>query len=103
MFSDPKILKDSLKDSFKSGMAGNYTSLLVNEGEGNGNPLQYSCLENPHGQSSQVGYSPWGCKEWDRTERLTLSVHIGEGFLHFVVLRWNCFSSVRKSEEGQPF
>ena len=24
------------------------------------NPLQYSCLENPHGQRSLVGYSPWG-------------------------------------------
>ena len=23
-----------------------------------GNPLQYSCLENPHGQRSLVGYSP---------------------------------------------
>ena len=29
-------------------------------GEGNGNPLQYSCLEKPHGQKSLVGYSPWG-------------------------------------------
>ena len=29
-------------------------------GEGNGNPLQYSCLENPHGQKRLVGYSPWG-------------------------------------------
>ena len=27
-------------------------------GRGNGNPPQYSCLENP-----MVGYSPWGCKE----------------------------------------
>ena len=25
---------------------------------GHGNPLQYSCLENPHGQRSLVGYSP---------------------------------------------
>ena len=25
-----------------------------------GNPLQYSCLENPHGQRKLVGYSPWG-------------------------------------------
>ena len=33
-----------------------------------GNPLQYSCLENPHGQRSLVGYSPWGCKESDMTE-----------------------------------
>jgi len=36
---------------------------------GHGNPLQYSCLENPHGLRSQVGYSPWGCKESDTTER----------------------------------
>ena len=25
-------------------------------------------LENPHGQRSLVGYSPWGCKESDRAE-----------------------------------
>ena len=24
-----------------------------------GNPLQYSCLESPHGQRSLIGYSPW--------------------------------------------
>ena len=28
-----------------------------------GNPLQYSCLENPRGQRSLEGYSPWGHKE----------------------------------------
>ena len=28
-------------------------------GGGHGNPLQYSCLENPHGQKSLVSYSPW--------------------------------------------
>ena len=33
-----------------------------------GNPLQYSCLENLHGQRSLVGYSPWGHKESDMTE-----------------------------------
>ena len=37
---------------------------------GHGNPLQYSCLESPHGQRSWVGYSPWGRKESDTTERL---------------------------------
>ena len=37
-------------------------------GGGHGNPLQYSFLENPHGQKSLVGYSPWGCKELDTTE-----------------------------------
>ena len=35
-------------------------------GEGNGNPLQYSCLENPHGQRSLADYSPWGRKSWAR-------------------------------------
>ena len=37
-------------------------------GGGYGNPLQYSCLENPHGQRSLVDYSPWGCKDSDTTE-----------------------------------
>ena len=37
-------------------------------GEGNGNPLQYSSLENPHGQRSLAGYCPQGCKESDTTE-----------------------------------
>ena len=27
-----------------------------------------------HGERSLVGYSPWGCKELDTTEQLTLSV-----------------------------
>ena len=31
---------------------------------GHGNPFQYTCLENPHGQRSLVGYSPQGHKEW---------------------------------------
>ena len=36
-------------------------------GEGNGNPLQYSCLGNPM-ERGLVGYSPWGRKESERTE-----------------------------------
>ena len=43
-------------------------------GKGNGNPLQYSCLEKSHGQRSLVGCSPWGHKESGMTERLTVSV-----------------------------
>ena len=37
-------------------------------GGGHGNPLHYSCLENPHGQRSLAGYSPLGHKEVDTTE-----------------------------------
>ena len=38
-------------------------------GGGHGNPLQYSCLENPHGQRSLAGYSPWGHTQSDMSER----------------------------------
>ena len=48
-------------------------------GEWNGNPFQYSWLENPHGQRSLVGYSPWGHKESDTTEQLTHThTHTGD-------------------------
>ena len=38
--------------------AGLIPGLGIFPGGGHGNPLQYSCLENPHGQRSLVGYSP---------------------------------------------
>ena len=41
-------------------------------GVGNGSPLQYSCLENPHGQRRLAGYSPWVRKELD----MTMHAHI---------------------------
>ena len=44
-------------------------------GRGHGNPLQYSCLENPHGQRSLAGYSPWGHKESDTAEQLSTAQH----------------------------
>ena len=42
------------------GEAGSIPGLVRCPGEGQGNPLQYSYLKNPHGQRSLVGYSPWG-------------------------------------------
>ena len=40
----------------------------------NGNRLQFSCLENPHGQRSLVGYSIWGRKrvrlDWETKQQL---------------------------------
>ena len=41
--------------------------------EGKGYPLQYSGLEN----SMDYTYSPWGHKESDTTERLSLSLTLG--------------------------
>ena len=39
----------------------------LNLRDGNGNPLQYSCLENPM-ERSLVGCSPWHHKEPEMTE-----------------------------------
>ena len=42
-------------------------------GEGNGNPLQYSCLENPMDRRSLVGYSPRGKKSQTRLSDFTFT------------------------------
>ena len=44
-------------------------------GGGNGNPLQYSCLENPVDKRSLAGYSPRGHKASDMTEGLSTTQH----------------------------
>ena len=51
---------------------GSIPGLGKSSGGGNGNPLQYTCLENPMDRRAQRGYSPWGRKELDRAEQLTL-------------------------------
>ena len=55
------------KESAYSAGAVEDTGLIPGSGRSpggeNGNPLQYSCLENPHGQRSLVGYSSWDHKE----------------------------------------
>ena len=43
-------------------------SLRRHPGGGHGNPVRCSCWENPHGQSTLVGYTPRGHKESDTTE-----------------------------------
>ena len=57
---------------------------------GHGNPLQFSCLENPHGQRSLVGCSPWGCKELNMTERLSIHVLWGavKSISFIISCRW---------------
>ena len=59
-------------------------------GKENGNPLQYSCLENPVDRGL-AGYSPWGRKELDITEWLGTYTHIAGG--NFLMMWWS--SSLR--------
>ena len=57
--------------SANAGEVGSTPGLGRSPGSGQGNPLQCSCLENPHGNRSLTGYSPWGCTELDMTEWLS--------------------------------
>ena len=61
---------DSKESACNVGDLGSFPGLRRSPGGGYGNPLQNSCLENPHGQRSLASYSPWGRKESNRTERL---------------------------------
>ena len=59
--------KEFASDAGDTGDAGSISGLGRFPGGGNSNPLQYSWLENPHGQRSLASYSPPGCKESDMT------------------------------------
>ena len=60
---------------------GSIPRLERSPGEGNGNPLQYACLQNPHGQRSLAGCSLWGRKESHMTEQLS-TAHSTEAKKH---------------------
>ena len=57
-----------------------------------GYPLQYSCLENHHGQRSLAGHSPGGCKELDTT--------VSDGAQHSTVNTQNCAMGVDFLNDG---
>ena len=59
---------------FNAGDTGSVPGSERSPGEGNGNPLQYSCLRKSLGQRSLEGYSPLGHKESDTTEPLSMYV-----------------------------
>ena len=68
---------DSKESACSAGDLGLIPGLGRSPGEGNSYPLQYSCLENPHGQRSLAGYSPRGCKGLDTTEQLSTAQQQG--------------------------
>ena len=66
---------DGKESAFNVGDLGSIPGLGRSHGWRYGNPFQYSCLENRHGQRSLVVYSPWGHKESDMTEWLSTAQH----------------------------
>ena len=61
---------DGKESTCNAGDPGSIPRVGRSPGGGHGNLLQYSCLENPYGQRSLAGYSPWGRTESDTTEGL---------------------------------
>ena len=69
---------DDEESACNAGDLGSFPVLGRSPGEGNGNLLQYSCLENSMDRGAwgaTVDYSPWDCKASDMTEWLTFSFH----------------------------
>ena len=64
----PAMQETWVQSACNEGDLGSILGMGRSPGGGHGNPLQYSCLENPHVQRSLVGYGPRGCKELDMTE-----------------------------------
>ena len=61
-------------------------------GGGHGNPLQYSCQENPQGPRSLEGYHPWGLKELDtmttQQQRVCVCVYI---YIYIYIYIYNVY------------
>ena len=71
------------------GDLGSSPGLGRSPGGRHGDPLQYYCLENPHGQRSLVGYGPWIHKELDITERLSIALTIKKSpYYFFIINAW---------------
>ena len=60
---------DGKETSCNAGDPGSDPGLGRSPGEGNGYPFQYSCLKNSMDHGAWWGYSLWGRKESDMTER----------------------------------
>ena len=82
------------KSTCNAGDLGSIPGLGRSSGGRHGNPLRYSCLENPHRQRCLAGYSPWGHKDLDTTERLSTAQH-GEIPLENLVAVVQLLSCVR--------
>ena len=67
---------DGNESACNAGDLGLIPGLRRSPGEGKGDPLQCSCLENPQVQRYLVGYSPWGHQEQFFQFLLICNIHV---------------------------
>ena len=86
---------DSKESAYNAGDPGSIPGLGRAPGGGHGNPLQYSCLESPHGQRSLEGHSQWGPKS-----RTRLSDNTGQHRDETIQKnKYRCFSDLSSCEK----
>ena len=67
------VVKNPLTNAGNTRDVGSIPELGRSHGGGHGNPLQYSCLENPMDRGAWwATVHAWGRRELDMTEQLTL-------------------------------
>ena len=71
-------------------------------GRGNGNPLQYSCLENPMDRGAWRANSLWGRQESDMTERLLTHTYTWDKRERCIGLTTGSRTAVRKGTVFVP-
>ena len=76
---EPAGGSDGKESACNAGDLDSIPGLGRSPGAGHGNPLQYSCLENPIDKRRLAGCSPWGRTEPDTTERLKLKEQLLKG------------------------
>ena len=81
---------DGKESACNAGDLGLIPTLGRSLGGKRGNPRQYSCLENSHGQKSLVSSSPRGRKESDTTDHLSTST-VSELYGERVMSQQNCY------------
>ena len=94
---------DGKESACNVGHLGLITVLERYPGRRHDNPLQYSFLENPHGQRSMVGYSPWGMGSQTVThDWVTNTLFVIFLFCMYIYTHTHTHTHTKKILEGFP-
>ena len=73
-----------------------FVFVFLTSGEGNGNSLQYSCLENPVDGGAWWAAVHRVTQSWTQLKRLSVHAYIGEGNIN--PLQCSCLENPRNRE-----
>ena len=93
-------MSDSKESDYNTGDLGSVPGSGKSPGEGNGNPLQYSCLENPTDRGAQRATVHRITKNQTKTEQPTL-ICIKKNKIGSFVEMWMDLETVIQSEVSQ--